>query len=149
MKKPGCGAIPTAAAVRSPRSVFLQSFVPYAKNRLKHLLETVIISTIIAVPLKLTFVHSTRTIIRSSLITGLVPGSSYSSHFGLPSKVHSAIRSIPQSHRLRLSVTSSESLLFFLNGFSSFCSIFYAGSSGLSTAFFTKIPAYFVRSATA
>ena len=39
-----------------------------------------------------------------SLITGLVPGSSYSFHFRPPSKVHSAIPSILQSHRLQLSV---------------------------------------------
>ena len=62
-------------------------------------------------------VHFRCTVIHSSLITGLVPDGSYSSHFGPPSKGHSAISSVPQSHHLRFSVTLLESLLLFLIGF--------------------------------
>ena len=53
------------------------------------------------------------------LITGLVPDKPYSqsSDFRLPSKVHSIINSIQQSHRLLLSVISFDNLLLFLNGF--------------------------------
>lgn len=46
------------------------------------------------------------TIIHSRLITGSVPGGSYSDHFSPPSKVHSANDSILQSHHLQLSVIS-------------------------------------------
>ena len=66
-------------------------------------------------------VHFQCTTMHPSLITGLVPGSSYSFHFRPPSKVHSAIPSILQSHRLQLSVISEEGLLLFLIGFSYFC----------------------------
>ena len=63
-------------------------------------------------------VHFRCTVIHSSLITGLVPDGSYSSHFGPPSKGHSAICSVLQSHHLQFSVTLPESLLLFLIGFS-------------------------------
>ena len=66
-------------------------------------------------------VHFQCTTMHPSLITGLVPGSSYSFQFRPPSKVHSAIPSILQSHRLQLSVISEEGLLLFLIGFSYFC----------------------------
>ena len=69
-------------------------------------------------------VHFQCTTMHPSLITGLVPDGSYSFHFGPPSKVHSAIPSILQSHRLQLSVISEEGLLLFLIGFSLF-SILY------------------------
>ena len=47
-----------------------------------------------------------RTDIRSWLITGSVPDDAYSFHFRPPSKVHSELKSIQQSHRLLLSVIS-------------------------------------------
>lgn len=47
-----------------------------------------------------------RTNIRSWLITGSVPDDAYSSHFRSPSKVHSELKSIQQSHHLLLSVIS-------------------------------------------
>ena len=51
-------------------------------------------------------VHFQCTTMHPSLITGLVPGSSYSFHFRPPSKVHSELKSLQQSHHLLLSANS-------------------------------------------
>ena len=84
------------------------------------MLETLIISCIIiAVPLKLT----NRPL--STYCHTLLIDNGFGSrqrllcrlHFRLPSKVHSAILFIQQSHHLLLSVISFDNLLLFLNGF--------------------------------
>lgn len=71
------------------------------------------------------------------MITGSVPDSAYSFHFRLPSKVHSAIKSIRQFHHLPLSV-------IFFKAYSSFSSVLlllissYAKILSLSICFFKK-----------
>lgn len=70
-------------------------------------------------------VHFQCTTMHPSLITGLVPGSSYSFHFRPPSKVHSESESIQQSHHLLLSVISSKTYFSFSSVFAfdvSYCS---------------------------
>lgn len=62
-------------------------------------------------------VHFQCTTMHPSLITGLVPGSSYSFHFRPPSKVHSESESIQQSHHLLLSVISSKTYFSFSSVF--------------------------------
>ena len=72
-------------------------------------------------------------------VTVVVSVSSYSRSVSkLPSKVHSANPSIPQSHRLRLSVISLKCLLLFLNGFF-YYPIYYSHSGNLSTVFFKNV----------
>ena len=55
--------------------------------------------------------------IHSWLITGSVPGGSYSFHFRPPSKVHSELKSIRQSHHLSLSVISFKTYFSFSSVF--------------------------------
>lgn len=76
------------------------------KTASSEMLETVINFFTIAVPLKLTCVHFLTYLTYARLITGSVPGDSYSFHFRPPSKVHSELKSLQQSHHLLLSANS-------------------------------------------
>ena len=91
----------------------------YAKNRLKLMLETVINSYYRGTTQFDELSTLSCTNIHAEMITGSVPDNAYSPDpdFRLPSKVHSIINSIQQSHRLLLSVISFDNLLLFLNGF--------------------------------